>query len=530
MPVLFFVRLAHAYVILTCELTKKGIHMFRLICSIVFLLITTVGLHADVSVTHEFSNNMVLQREMPVPVWGTADAGENVTVAFAGQKVNGKADSDGKWMVKLKPLKTSVDPRTMTIKGKNTLTFENVLVGEVWLCSGQSNMGGSLKEMHLPILKKHWKEIDFKAFRWMNNKREGWTFIDDENHRQLSTVSYFFGIRLYKELNKDGIKVPIGLMPRAMSGSTIQSWVPTDVALAMKEEMNITWNPDKDQHHHQSGNMFNERIDSMIPYAIRGAVWYQGESNSNYQAWEYQFMLPRLIDTWRGLWAERSGEAYRKFPFYYVQVPPQSRNNHYSRIRDSMRRVLDTTENTGMAVFYDWGPAVHPPNKEPSGDRLAYWALAKDYGQDITFSGPLLKHVSIQGNKAVLSFDHVDGGLKSKDGGKSLKFFEIAAKDAKYVRAKASIAGDTVVVQSDSVSNPVYVRYLFNKIDTPREDYSPEMSLFNGGGLPASPFITDDIKPAPIDKAARRIAQAAAKKREKDAANAEKNKTGVKLK
>ena len=187
----------------------------------------------DVSVTHEFSNNMVLQREMPVPVWGTADAGENVTVAFAGQKVNGKADSDGKWMVKLKPLKTSVDPRTMTIKGKNTLTFENVLVGEVWLCSGQSNMGGSLKEMHLPILKKHWKEIDFKSFRWMNNKREGWTFIDDENHRQLSTVSYFFGIRLYKELNKDGIKVPIGLMPRAMSGSTIQSWVPTDVALAM---------------------------------------------------------------------------------------------------------------------------------------------------------------------------------------------------------------------------------------------------------------------------------------------------------
>ncbi|MEM7145025.1 MAG: sialate O-acetylesterase [Verrucomicrobiota bacterium] len=485
------------------------------------LIVVAIGLGSPfgvsaLEVAPMFTNGMILQRELPVPVWGSAKAGDKIVVSFGGQEVTTKAGQGGDWMVKLAPMKASVEGRTMTVRGRETVVFDDVLVGEVWLCSGQSNMGGTLKEAHWPLVEEDREEIDFKAFRYSNAKRDGWVPIDEENYSLLSTVSYFFGIKLYRELNKEGIEVPVGLVPRAMSGSTIQSWMPKTVAEGMRRALKIEWNPVKDQAHHQPGVMFEERLEPVIPYAVRGAIWYQGESNSNLHAWHYQDMLPELIETWRELWAEEADEPLREFPFYFVQVPPQSRNSHYSRIRDSMRRVLDRAENTGMAVFYDYGPAVHPPNKEPAGERLALWALAKEYGFDeLAYSGPLLRSVAIEDGRAVLEFDHVGGGLKGKDGGKRLKFFELAGEDGEYVAAKAWIEGERVIVESDAVPAPVHVRYLFNRIDTPKEEYSPEMSLYNEAGLPASPFITDDVIPEPIDKVVRREEEAKARKAEK---------------
>ena len=233
---------------------------------------------------------------------------------------------------------------------------------------------------------------------------------------------------------------------------------------------------------------------------MRGVVWYQGERNAKtYTGWEYRELLPYLIDTWRHLWAERAGLEVRKFPFYFVQPPAQeakSDDEEWPWLRDSMRRALGTTENTGMVVFYDYGPSLHPEDKEPAGNRLALWALAKDYGKTgLVFSGPLLDKVTIQGDKAVLSFKYVGGGLKNKSGGSSLKFFEIAAKDGNYVPADASIEGDKVVVRAKEVPTPVSVRYLFRK-----QPPDAEVSLVNAEGLPASSFITDDSKPPRTSK------------------------------
>ena len=244
---------------------------------------------------------------------------------------------------------------------------------------------------------------------------------------------------------------------------------------------------------------FDDKIDPIAPFAFRGVIWYQGERNAKtYTGWEYRELLPFLIRTWRDLWAARAGLPMRPFPFYFVQVPSQEKlpDEEWPWVRDSMRRALDKTENTGMAVFYDYGPDLHPENKEPAGQRLSLWALAKDYGHtDIVFSGPLLNKVTIDGNKAILSFKYIGGGLKNKSGSNNLDFFEIAGKDANYFPALATIEGDKVVVQSQEVTSPVYVRYLFRK---PKPN--PEISLINAEGLPASSFITDDLKPPRTSK------------------------------
>jgi sialate O-acetylesterase len=237
---------------------------------------------------------------------------------------------------------------------------------------------------------------------------------------------------------------------------------------------------------------FTAWLDPIAPVAMRGVVWYQGERNAKTSTgWEYRDLLPHLITTWRTLWADRAAAEVRAFPFYFVQVPTQAADGEWPWLRDGMRRAVDKVENTGMAVFYDYGPGLHPENKQPAGRRLALWALANDYGQkDLVHCGPLLDEVRIEDGRAVLTFKHVGGGLKSASGTKELKFFEIAGKDGRYVDADARLEGDTVVVRSDKIAEPVYVRYLFRKPEP-----GPEVSLLNAEGLPASPFITDDFKP-----------------------------------
>ena len=442
---------------------------------------------AEVTVPDIFSSRMVLQRELPVPVWGAAAPGEKVSVSFDGQNLTTAADAEGKWMVKLKPLKTSKTGKTMTIKGSNTITFSGVLVGEVWLCSGQSNMAGKFVKSKGRSIDPKAFEQDLSGFRFTS--RQGWTSLTPATQHLLSCVAYYFGIELYREL-----KIPIGLILRYNSGTPIQAWMPKDASEVIRKKLNIPEDWKDNVAVRLPAAQFDDKIAPIVPVAFRGVIWYQGERNAKAQTgWEYRHLLPFHIKTWRELWAKRAGVKSRSFPFYYVQVPTQESpvDGEWPWLRDAMRRALDTTENTGMAVFYDYGPSLHPKNKQPAGKRLSLWALAKDYGRkNLVHCGPLLDKVQITGGKAVLTFKHVGGGLKNASGGKQLKFFEVAGKDGKYVAADARIEGDTVVVQNGRISEPVYVRYLFRKPEP-----NAEVSLINAEGLPASSFMTDDFKP-----------------------------------
>lgn len=314
--------------------------------------------------------------------------------------------------------------------------------------------------------------------------------LSEETQKNCSRVGYYFGMKLYEELD-----IPIGLIQCATSGTPIQSWMPASTAEKIRKDLGIPehWgDPQKPDRAHVE---YDEWIKPILPVSFRGVIWYQGERNAKTQTgWEYKALLPCLINSWRETWAAEAGTPPRAFPFYYVQVPSQAEGAEYPWLRDSMRRVLDTTENTGMAVFYDYGPSLHPDNKKPAGERLALWALAKDYGQtDLVHCGPLLDKVTIDGSKAVLSFTHIGGGLKNNTGEKNLKFFEIAGADAVYAPATAEIVGNTVVVESAEIKNPVYVRHLFWKGEP-----NAEFSLMNAEGIPAASFITDDLKPERI--------------------------------
>ena len=473
---------------------------------------TVCSASADVVMPNVFGSNMVLQREMSVPVWGTATPGEKVSVEFAGQNLSTISDKDGKWLVKLAPMVTSKSDRTMTVKGSNTITFSNVLVGEVWFCSGQSNMAGKFVASKGRSISDEDFKRDFSSYRF-SNWNGGWNALSKDTQNGISCVAYFFGRELYDEID-----APLGLVIRSWSGTPIQAWLPAEEAEKIRKELDIPegWN-NMANPQQQPGAQFMKGVDPIAPFAIRGAIWYQGERNAKtYTGWEYRHLLPHMVKTWRELWAERAGTELRKFPFYSVQVPVQAEDGEWPWLRDAFRRSVDTIENSGIAVFYDYGPAVHPPNKEPSGQRLALWALAKDYGKDIVCCGPLLDEVKVKGSKATLTFNHVGGGLKSKSGGEDLKFFEIAGKDGKYAAADATIEGDTVVVTSKGVSKPVYVRYLFRKavID-------PELSLINAEGLPASSFITDDFRPErPTREELTAAAEAAKAKAEAKASKA----------
>jgi hypothetical protein len=397
-------------------------------------------------------------------------------------------------MVKLAPLATAKTGQAMTIKGTNVITFTDVLVGEVWLCSGQSNMADSFipnkgKQIDPKDLETDLSGIRFYTPGFRKPGTGEWNAVEARTQGRLTRVGFYFGFRLYRELG-----VPIGLIQAYNSATTIQAWMPQDVAETIRVKLGIPPDWNETLPVSKAAVQFEDKIAPILPVTFRGVIWYQGERNAKtYTGWEYRELLSCLIDTWRRLWAERAGLELRKFPFYYVQVPCQEvrSDEEWPWVRDAMRRVLQVTANTGMAVFYEYGPSLHPEEKEPAGQRLALWALARDYGRSgLVYSGPLLDQISFQGDQVVLSFKHVGGGLRSKSGGNQLKFFELAGEDGRYVPATAFIAGDKVLVRAPEIRRPVYVRYLFRK--SPPD---PEISLINAEGLPASSFISDDFKP-----------------------------------
>jgi sialate O-acetylesterase len=462
---------------------------------------------ADVKLPAIFSDHMVFQQDVAVPLWGWANPGEQVSVSFAGQKKTVQTGADGVWNVKIAKLAAGGQPQTLTVQGKNTVKIEDVLVGEVWLCSGQSNMAMNVARAkdferekaaaQLPQIRM-FKESSGGATVPQSKCSGRWEICAPESVGGFSATAYFFGREIHKALGR-----PVGLINSSVGGTPIESWTSQEAQKSVPElqplfqtwaDKEASWDPAKAQanfekqqaawkqavarakakgktpprpprkpseprlDNHSPGNLFNGKIAPLIPYAIRGAVWYQGESNAG-DGQLYGIQLPLLIRDWRSRWGE--GE----FPFAWVQLPnfhaPQREpveDSGWVLVQEGMLKTL-RLPNTGMAITVDVGEAgnIHPTNKQAVGHRLALWALAKVYGQPGPSCGPIPRGQRIEGHQIIVSLEHCDGGLTAK--GDKLKGFAIAGADKKWVKADAQIQGDMVVVSSPEVPQPVAVRY-----------------------------------------------------------------------
>lgn len=455
-------------------------------------------LFADANVPRIFSDHMVIQCDVATPVWGHADPGEKVVVAFASQEKETTADASGKWRVKLDPLAPGTRS-VLTIQAKNRLMIRDVLVGEVWLAAGQSNM--QLQVNEAAQAKETAAAADWPQIRMFTVARraadsaamdcEGeWIVCSPQSVGKFSAVGFYFARELHAARS-----VPVGVINASWGATPIEAWTSPSAMEGRPEFAAIysSWSdPDRRPQEGDAkplrmsknypGNLFNGMIAPLIPYALRGAIWYQGENNANSSYPElYATQLPLLIEDWRHRW------GLSRFPFAWVQLPNFSpkrlSQGKWPLVREAMLRTL-AVPDTGMAVTIDVGEAdkIHPQNKHDVGHRLALWARAKVYGEKIPYSGPLPDDYAIKGDKIVVTFNHTDGGLIARDG--PVRGFYIAGADHRWLPAEAHIEHDTVVLSHRQIAAPLAVRYAW-------ED-NPDCNLFNGAGLPASPFRTDD--------------------------------------
>ena len=503
----------------------------------VLLLVNAGAALADIKLPAVISDNMVLQGNKKVSIWGWAEPGEEVMVSVSWHRMRWAVTTgkNGKWMFKMNSPKTG-GPYEMTIIGKNTITLKNIMVGEVWVCSGQSNMQMSVKSS--ANAEQEIAAADYPDIRLFTVERKvaeqpqsdcvgSWTLCSPQTVPGFSAVAYYFGRELHEELD-----VPIGLIHTSWGGTPAEAWTrrgilkeESDAApileryddavakypQAMEEHKQkvIEWKEAAEKakaeggerprrpyaplgpgHPHSPAGLYNAMIAPLIPYGIGGAIWYQGESNAS-RAYQYRKLFGRMIQNWRKDWGQG------KFPFLFVQlanfmaVKPEPADSAWAELREAQLMTL-ALPNTGMAVIIDIGEAddIHPKNKQDVGKRLALWALAKSYGKELVYSGPIYKSMEIEGEKIILHFDYVGGGLVAGPD-EPLKGFAIAGADRKFVWADAKIDGDSVVVSSDEVSAPVAVRYAWAD--------NPVCNLYNKEGLPASPFRTDDWPGVTID-------------------------------
>jgi sialate O-acetylesterase len=486
--------------------------MRKLIC----LCVIASALEAAVKLPAVISDHMALQQGMPVRIWGTADPGETVKVDFEGQSVSVTAGANGKWTAWLRPL-VAAGPLEMTV---NSQTIRDVLVGEVWLGSGQSNM-----EFRLATAVNHDEEIaraDYPMIHLFQVKRAvsdqplddvtgSWQVCSPDSAKGFSAVEYFFGRHLHQNLH-----LPMGLIESDWGGTPAQSWtsrqaMESDPALkfvldewdgvlarypAAKQQYDQrleAWNqaaaaakangttpparpaaPPGPGHPNTPGGLYNAMIAPLVPYAIRGAIWYQGESNaSEAHAYKYRRLFGAMIEDWRNRWDEGD------FPFLFVQLANYKSNQWWPVLRESQTETLRLA-NTGMAVIVDIGESkdIHPKNKQDVGLRLALAARALTYHQPIEYSGPLFQSAAPEGGAMRVYFTHADGLHPAS--GSALQGFEVAGDDGRYVEAEARVEGATVVVSSAQVSAPSAVRYAWAD--------DPVCNLVNQVGLPASPF------------------------------------------
>ncbi|MBN8732170.1 MAG: sialate O-acetylesterase [Acidobacteria bacterium] len=484
---------------------------------ILFLLSLCTAVFADVRLPALIGDHMLLQRDVPLRIWGWADPGEQVSVTLLGQTSTAAATPEGKWEVYFTPVTAQSSPTTIAIKGKNQITIQDVLVGEVWVGSGQSNMQWTVKNStnaaaeiaaaNYPQMRIF--QVALKTSETPLDDVEGkWEVCSPEMIPEVSAVGYFFSRELHKHL-----KVPVGFIRSAWGGTPVQAWtrlslIEADPSMhwvlsnwrdilakypAAKERYDkalAEWEAKKQGprpaaplgpgHSHTPGGLYNAMIVPLLPYAIRGAIWYQGESNAgNKFADQYRHQHVSMIRDWRANW------GLGDFPFLFVQLANFAPGNAvgWPTVQEAQDKTLDL-KRTGMAVITDIGEEkdIHPKNKQDVGARLALAARHVAYGESLVYSGPRYRQVTREGPALRVWLDHSGRGLTAKGGG-DLRGFVIAGADKKFVPAKALIDGKTVVVSSPDVPNPVAVRYNWASF--------PDGNLFNGDGLPASLFRTD---------------------------------------
>ena len=523
---------------------------------------------ADVKLPAIFSDHMVLQQKQTNRVWGWDAPGTVVKVEFGGQTVSGTADGEGKWSVKLDPVPANAKPQQLSVAGSSVRVIQDVLVGEVWLCSGQSNMGFTVNRAHdadLEMLTSKYPRIRLISVPQVGTQEiqddfvGQWEACTPETVGSFSAVGFFYGRLLHEMLD-----VPVGLIDNAWGGSAAEAWVRRDVlekdkrfadlmAKWKKTEAEFTpeafaklqadhktklaaWvearkvklkagemvtgaaprapqNPMTGQH--RPGNLYAGVLHPTIGYGIKGAIWYQGESNSG-RAYEYAYLFPLMIQHWREEW--KQGD----FPFYWVQLAdykpemPEPGDSDWAELREAQTKTMSLLKNTGQAVITDLGEAndIHPLNKRDVAERLARWALVKDYGMKLPFRSPELKDAKFEGGKALLTIDHAPAGLRTVDVDE-VRGFAICGEDKKWVWAKASIMGGSkhgtnqIEVSSPVVPKPTAVRYGWAD--------NPVCNVYSfDGGLPLTPFRTDDfpmISKLNTDKAAAQMREMEARKK-----------------
>ncbi len=491
----------------------------------VMLIFLSVFSFAQIKLPAIISDNMVLQQNATVKLWGWANAGEKISIAASwnAKPVIVTTGSDGKWTASIKTIKAG-GPYSIKFSASNTIDVSNVLLGEVWVASGQSNMeffmrktGGGytgvidyeeeIKAADYPLI----RQIDVPN-RVSDEPQEDftgkWKVCSPQTADTFSAVAYYYARAIFKATG-----YPVGIVNATWGGTPAESWTRKEI-LEKDSSLNIIlerykqqcadypsafekfkveldkWKADSSKtkpaaprepmgpkHSNSPYKLYNGMIAPLLPYTIKGAIWYQGEGNAG-RAAQYRKLFPAMIENWR------EDFNNKKMPFYFVQISPHRSQN--PEIRDAQLYTLRTVPNTGMVVTTDNGDSldIHPRNKKLVGERLALWPLKYDYGKkDIVASGPLYKSMKIEGNKIRIQFDNATG-LTAKNG--ELKEFSIAGDDENFVDAKASIDGNTIVVWSDAIAKPVAVRFAWKNVPFP--------NLYNNADLPASPFRTDKWK------------------------------------
>jgi len=512
------------------QIRKSGLQTVLKLILLSALLTLSVAPAAlpDVELPGVFGDNMVLQQGMKVPVWGTAESGEKVTVAINGRSRATKTGKDGTWMVKLKKMEAG-GPYEMIVTGNNTLTFQNVMIGEVWVCSGQSNMAWTIDRIQ--NIDSEVSSANYPGMRMLTvnrissetplndfpGEKPQWIQCDPETVKKFSAVAFFFGRKLHRDLD-----VPIGLLHSSWGGSVAEAWTNHEVLESKKELKPIIEDIEllkanypraKKQYDKQRAEqekaraggkqvntyilpprgpqtrdwpsgLYNAMLAPMIPYGIKGVIWYQGESNS-VRARQYRTLFPAMIKNWRKAWKQGN------FPFVFVQLANWETEStgvtggwgSWPELREAQVMTLKQPK-TAMAVTIDIGNPtnIHPNNKWDVGYRLALGALHTAYNKNIVYSGPMYKSMKKKKNTIRLKFSHSVDGLMTKNGGQ-LTGFEIAGKDHVFHTATAYIEDNEVVVTCQEVQQPKAVRYGW--------DDNPECNLYNLVLLPASPFRTD---------------------------------------
>ncbi|CAM3951477.1 sialate O-acetylesterase [Mucilaginibacter galii] len=471
-----------------------------------FLALFSATAFAQVRLPNVLGSNMVLQRNQPVPVWGWVNPGKAVKVAFGGQAKGAVADGAGYFKVVLNPLKANTSPQVMTITSDTaTIKLQNILVGEVWLCSGQSNMEYTMKlmkgyakpakgvdsaELELTKINPNIRLFKVeKKLSFPDVTTTGWNECQGEALAQTSAVGYYFAKNIQEKL-----KVPVGIIASSWGGSRIEPWTPPSGYAALPAFAKEAADGDKMQMDSMApGKYYKSMIEPLAPFALHGVLWYQGESNAmlNEPGMRYADKMQALVDSWRKQWGND------KMSFYSVLIAPY----YYTKRKDKIPHTTETLplfweqqiqstriSNTGIITITDLVDDlknIHPPYKWEVGRRLANLALAKDYGfKKITYSGPVYERMEVKGDKIILHFANADG-LKTTDG-KAPDFFSIAGTDGQFADAQAQIAGNTVILSNPSISKPAAARFAWTEVAQP--------NLANSAGLPTVPFRTNGLE------------------------------------